>query len=166
MKNTFKALSIVSALAMGATMASADGSVTVYTAVPQNFIDALVPMFEDKTGTSVEIIKAGSGELLNRLTAEADAPMADVLWSVDGTVIDFNPGLFEAYSAAARFAHEKGLGINAGHDLDLANLPLFGGLPHLDEVSIGHAFMSEALFLGLPEVLSRYLAVLAPHAKS
>ena len=72
---------------------------------------------------------------------------------------------FEAYSAAARFAHDKGLGINAGHDLDLANLPLFGDLPHLDEVSIGHAIMSEALFLGLPEVLSRYLAVLAPHDK-
>lgn len=100
MRNTFKALSIASALAVGASMASADGSVTVYTAVPQNFIDALVPMFEEQTGTSVEIIKAGSGELLNRLTAEASAPMADVLWSVDGTVIDFNPSLFEAYDAA------------------------------------------------------------------
>ncbi len=100
MRNTFKALSIASALTVGASMASADGSVTVYTAVPQNFIDALVPMFEEQTGTSVEIIKAGSGELLNRLTAEASAPMADVLWSVDGTVIDFNPSLFEAYDAA------------------------------------------------------------------
>ena len=48
------------------------------------------------------------------------------------------------------------------HDLDLANLPLFRDLPHLDEVSIGHAIMSEALFAGLPEVLSRYLKVLAP----
>jgi iron(III) transport system substrate-binding protein len=57
-------------------------------------------MFEEETGTSVEIIKAGSGELLNRLTAEATAPQADVLWSVDGTVIDFNPALFEAYEAA------------------------------------------------------------------
>ncbi|MDG1456763.1 MAG: extracellular solute-binding protein [Pseudoprimorskyibacter sp.] len=100
MRNKFKAISIASALAIGASMASADGSVTVYTAVPQNFIDALVPMFEEQTGTSVEIIKAGSGELLNRLTAEASAPMADVLWSVDGTVIDFNPSLFEAYDAA------------------------------------------------------------------
>ncbi|MGJ8583423.1 MAG: extracellular solute-binding protein [Marinosulfonomonas sp.] len=100
MKNELKVLSIVSALTISAGMATAEGSVTVYTAVPQNFIDALVPMFEQKTGTSVEIIKAGSGELLNRLTAEAGAPMADVLWSVDGTVIDFNPSLFEAYSAA------------------------------------------------------------------
>lgn len=86
-------------LALGAGAALADGSVTVYTATPQNFIDALVPAFEAKTGTKVEIIKAGSGELLNGLTAEASAPVADVLWSVDGTVVDFNPALFEAYQA-------------------------------------------------------------------
>ncbi len=100
MKNRFQKLAVSAAFALSATTALADGSVTVYTAVPQNFIDALVPMYEEKTGTSVEIIKAGSGELLNRLTAEADNPQGDVLWSVDGTVIDFNPDLFEAYEAA------------------------------------------------------------------
>lgn len=89
-----------SALALYAGGAMAEGTVTVYTAVPQNFIDALVPMFEEATGSDVEIIKAGSGELLNRLNAEAGSPQADVLWSVDGTVIDFNPELFEAYEAA------------------------------------------------------------------
>lgn len=92
-------LTATSVLALGAGAALADGSVTVYTATPQNFIDALVPAFEAKTGTKVDIIKAGSGELLNRLTAEASAPVADVLWSVDGTVVDFNPALFEAYQA-------------------------------------------------------------------
>ena len=81
-------LTATSVLALGAGAALADGSVTVYTATPQNFIDALVPAFEAKTGTKVDIIKAGSGELLNRLTAEAGAPAADVLWSVDGTVVD------------------------------------------------------------------------------
>lgn len=100
MNSKLKTIALTSVLAIGASMSWADGSVTVYTAVPQNFIDALVPMYEEKTGTSVEIIKAGSGELLNRLTAEAGSPMADVLWSVDGTVIDFNPALFEAYEAA------------------------------------------------------------------
>lgn len=100
MKTKIKTMALTSVLAIGASVAWADGKVTVYTAVPQNFIDALVPMFEEQTGTSVEIIKAGSGELLNRLTAEAESPMADVLWSVDGTVIDFNPALFEAYEAA------------------------------------------------------------------
>jgi iron(III) transport system substrate-binding protein len=94
-----KSAMLGSALALVASGAMAQGTVTVYTAVPQNFIDALVPMFEESTGTDVEIIKAGSGELLNRLNAESGSPQADVLWSVDGTVIDFNPELFEAYEA-------------------------------------------------------------------
>jgi pyridoxine 5-phosphate synthase len=67
---------------------------------------------------------------------------------------------FEHYAAAAETAHGLGLGINAGHDLDLANLPLFATLPHLDEVSIGHALMSRALFDGLGNVIRDYLAVL------
>ena len=68
---------------------------------------------------------------------------------------------FERYAAAARLAHELGLGINAGHDLDLANLALFRALPHLDEVSIGHALISRAIFVGLDRVCREYLDVLA-----
>ncbi len=65
------------------------------------------------------------------------------------------------YAAAAHLAHELGLGINAGHDLDLDNLALFRGLPHLDEVSIGHALISRALFVGLDAVVREYLDLLA-----
>jgi pyridoxine 5-phosphate synthase len=68
---------------------------------------------------------------------------------------------FERYAHAARLAHELGLGINAGHDLDLDNLVLFRELPHLDEVSIGHALIARALFEGLGKVLREYLDVLA-----
>lgn len=68
---------------------------------------------------------------------------------------------FEEYSIAATLAHEAGLGVNAGHDLDLANLVLFRNLPHLDEVSIGHALISRALFVGLDAVVREYLRVLA-----
>jgi pyridoxine 5-phosphate synthase len=68
---------------------------------------------------------------------------------------------FARYVKAARTAHALGLGINAGHDLDLDNLPLFRDLPHLDEVSIGHALISRALFVGLPTVVGEYLACLA-----
>ncbi len=67
---------------------------------------------------------------------------------------------FSAYAAAAELAHALGLGINAGHDLDLDNLPLFKTLPHLDEVSIGHALVSRALFTGLDRAVRDYLAVL------
>jgi pyridoxine 5-phosphate synthase len=62
---------------------------------------------------------------------------------------------------AARLAHELGLGVNAGHDLDLDNLVRFREVPHLAEVSIGHALMSRALFVGLSRVVAEYLEVLA-----
>lgn len=67
---------------------------------------------------------------------------------------------FERYAAAAERAHALGLGVNAGHDLDLDNLVLFRTLPHLDEVSIGHAIMSRALLVGLSTVVREYLDVL------
>jgi pyridoxine 5-phosphate synthase len=53
------------------------------------------------------------------------------------------------YAEAASLAAELGLGVNAGHDLDLRNLTAFRRLPHLDEVSIGHALISHAIFVGL-----------------
>ena len=68
---------------------------------------------------------------------------------------------FAPYAEAAELAHALGLGVNAGHDLDLANLTLFRDLPFLDEVSIGHAIMSRALFVGLSTVVREYLQVLA-----
>jgi pyridoxine 5-phosphate synthase len=67
---------------------------------------------------------------------------------------------FAADSAAAELAHSLGMGGNAGHDLDLNNLTLFRQLPHLDEVSIGHAIISRALFNGLDSVVREYLDVL------
>ena len=62
---------------------------------------------------------------------------------------------FAPYAESARLAHSLGLGVNAGHDLDLANLILFRELPFLDEVSIGHAIMSRALFVGSVDGRSR-----------
>ncbi len=62
------------------------------------------------------------------------------------------------YIEAARVAHAAGLGINAGHDLDLYNLKfLKTSLPHLDEVSIGHALICDALYLGLENTIQLYL---------
>ena len=64
---------------------------------------------------------------------------------------------FKAYAAAAELAQSLGLGVNAGHDLNLRNLPFFRTLPHLAEVSIGHALMSHALFVGLDRSVREYL---------
>ena len=70
---------------------------------------------------------------------------------------------FAEYVAAADYAHALGLGINAGHDLDLDNLVVFRRLPNLAEVSIGHALISHALFVGLAQSVREYLDVLAEY---
>jgi pyridoxine 5-phosphate synthase len=67
---------------------------------------------------------------------------------------------FDTYVRAAELAHSLGMGVNAGHDLDLENLRLFRTLPHLDEVSIGHALVSHALWVGLDRAVKDYLKVL------
>ncbi len=65
------------------------------------------------------------------------------------------------YAEAARLAHQAGLGVNAGHDLNLDNLADFGReVPHLDEVSIGHALIADALYLGLSNAVAQYRACL------
>lgn len=68
---------------------------------------------------------------------------------------------FRQYAEAASLAHDLGLGVNAGHDLDLGNLPMFRTLPFLDEVSIGHAVISHAVFVGLDRAVREYLAAVA-----
>jgi pyridoxine 5-phosphate synthase len=70
------------------------------------------------------------------------------------------PDSFKVYAAAAELAASLGLGVNAGHDLDLTNLPLFRKLPHLAEVSIGHALISHALHVGLDRSVRDYLDAL------
>ena len=63
----------------------------------------------------------------------------------------------EAYVKAANLALELGLEINAGHDLSLDNLKFFAShIPQLKEVSIGHALISDALYLGLENTIQRY----------
>ena len=63
----------------------------------------------------------------------------------------------ETYRVAAEHASACGLGVNAGHDLDLDNLPTFLAVPHVQEVSIGHALMARAMFVGLRTVVREYV---------
>jgi pyridoxine 5-phosphate synthase len=62
------------------------------------------------------------------------------------------------YKESAALANEAGLGINAGHDLSLENLNFFAqNIPNLDEVSIGHALICDALYFGLENTIQLYL---------
>ena len=61
------------------------------------------------------------------------------------------------YIEAATIAHKLGMGLNAGHDLSLANLSFFSQqIPWVDEVSIGHALICDALYLGIKEAIIQY----------
>jgi pyridoxine 5-phosphate synthase len=69
--------------------------------------------------------------------------------------------LLELYAETARAAHAAGLGVNAGHDLNLENLPPFARrVPHLAEVSIGHALTADALWMGWQPAVAAYVNAL------
>ena len=71
------------------------------------------------------------------------------------------PEAVEPFARAAAFAHELGLKVNAGHDLNLDNLLHFhNSVKPLEEVSIGHALVTDALYLGLEETIKQYQACL------
>jgi pyridoxine 5-phosphate synthase len=64
--------------------------------------------------------------------------------------------VFQTFVTAAEVAAEEGLGLNAGHDLDLNNLPRFATIPGLQEVSIGHALTVDAIRMGLANAVAAY----------
>lgn len=110
-----------------------------------------------------------------RVSLFVDPDLASVTWAAslgaarielytEPFAIAFKAGEAEAvrsfaqYRDAANLAHALGMGVNAGHDLDLDNLVMFRTLPHLDEVSIGHALIAHALYVGLERAVRDYLA--------
>lgn len=73
------------------------------------------------------------------------------------------PEIMSIYKKVANDIHQLGIGINAGHDLNLDNLQYFvQEIPVVEEVSIGHALICDALYLGMRETIARYLACLNP----
>ena len=82
--------------AVGSAKAQAR-SVTMYSAMPTDILNALVPAFKAKSGMDVQVVSAGSGELVKRLHAESARPLADALISVGADGIDANAALFESY---------------------------------------------------------------------
>ena len=107
------------------------------------FVDPVVEMVEGAaaTGTDrIELYTEGYAKGFQHNSEEAVAP----------------------YIMAAKKARELGLGLNAGHDLDLDNLQFFSEqIPWLDEVSIGHALISDALYYGLENTIQMYKRKLA-----
>ncbi|HEY8687951.1 MAG TPA: pyridoxine 5'-phosphate synthase [Chitinophagaceae bacterium] len=109
------------------------------------FVDPDVKMVEGAKETGIDRI-----ELYTE--AYASQSMVNGQWSIEKSKKAIEP-----YIAAAKKANELGLGINAGHDLDLKNLQYFSqNIPGLLEVSIGHALISDAIYLGLENAVQLY----------
>ena len=109
-----------------------------------------VSIFVDPTAEMVEGAKKVGADRVELYTG----PYAELF--------DENPqAALEMYRPAAEKAHELGLGLNAGHDLSLRNLhPLVEAFPWIDEVSIGHQLIADALYLGIKETIKQYKAQL------
>lgn len=106
------------------------------------FIDANSQMIEYAALTGTDRVELYTESYASAYAADRDAAIAPFI-------------------EAARTAHDCGLGLNAGHDLSLENLAFFHQqIPWLDEVSIGHALISDALYLGIEETIQRYLECL------
>lgn len=106
------------------------------------FIDANPKMIEMAAKTGTDRVELYTESYASRYAADREAAIAP-------------------FVEAARVACDCGLGLNAGHDLSLENLAYFHQqIPWCDEVSIGHALISDALYLGIEKTVHRYLECL------
>lgn len=106
------------------------------------FVDTNLENIEGAKEVSVDRIELYTGPYADNYEADREAAIKD-------------------YVTASELAHKLGLGINAGHDLSLDNLAyLKQNIKNLEEVSIGHALISDALYLGLEETIKRYQMLL------
>lgn len=106
-----KALSVLVAAAMAVSLGACSnktdnggdkkdaGSLVIYSPHPLEFIDPIVNEFENKTGVKVEVVAAGSGELLKRVEAEGDNPMGDILWGGSLSTLEPKKEYFEKYKS-------------------------------------------------------------------
>lgn len=93
-----------------------------------------------------------------KLAAKTGADRVELFTKPYADLYPTNPeGAVAPYIVASQAAHKAGLGVNAGHDLSLENLEYFHKqVPYLNEVSIGHSLISDAIYLGLQETINRY----------
>lgn len=111
-----------------------------------------------EAGIRSSIFVAPDPEII-RAAARTGADRVELYTKAYADGFDGNsPQSVAPYIEASKAAHACGLGVNAGHDLNLRNLRYFhDSLPYLDEVSIGHALICDALYLGIERTIHEYL---------
>lgn len=119
-------------------------------------LTAIIQRFKN-AGIRVSVFVDADAEMVE-YAAKAGADRVELYTGPYAELYDHNPeAAIEQYRPAAEKAHELGLGLNAGHDLNLRNLKAFAqAFPWLDEVSIGHALIADALYLGIEETIKQY----------
>lgn len=119
-------------------------------------LTAIIQRFK-LAGIRVSVFVDADAEMVE-YAAKAGADRVELYTGPYAEVYDKDPnGALAMYRPAAEKAHELGLGLNAGHDLNLRNLKAFAeAFPWLDEVSIGHALIADALYLGIEETIKQY----------
>jgi pyridoxine 5-phosphate synthase len=115
-----------------------------------------VSLFMDPDVEQIALAKQIGADRIELYTG----PYADAF----ATASDQLDGVFQTFYRAAEKAAELGLGLNAGHDLNLDNLPRFATVPQLLEVSIGHAFIIDCIRIGLVNAVHAYQRCLTPAA--
>ena len=125
-----------------------------------DFLTEIVGEFKDK-GVRTSIFVGTEPEIIE-YAAKTGADRVELYTEPYATAYARHPESAVApFAEAARVARSLGLGVNAGHDLSLENLKyLHEQLVCLDEVSIGHALICDALYLGLEETIRQYLECL------
>lgn len=120
-------------------------------------LTALIPRFQKK-GIRVSVFVDANPEMVE-YAKKAGADRVELYTGPYAELYDRDPeAAIAMYRPAAEKARELGLGLNAGHDLNLRNLKAFvTAFPWTDEVSIGHAIISDALYLGIEETIAQYL---------
>lgn len=126
----------------------------------RDYLTDIVKRFKDK-GIRVSIFVDPDVDMVEA-AAETGTDRVELYTEAYAAKFGFDSAkAIEPYYKAAKKAQEVGLGLNAGHDLDLNNLKYFNEhIPGLLEVSIGHALIADALYLGLEETIKRYLTAL------
>ena len=125
------------------------------------FLTEIVGEFRDK-GIRTSIFVNADPEMVE-YAAKAGADRVELYTEPYASAYAAGPeAAIAPFVEAARVAKSLGLGVNAGHDLSLENLKyMHAQIGGLDEVSIGHALICDALYLGLEETIRRYLECLA-----
>lgn len=113
-----------------------------------------VSLFMDADPRQIELVPETGADRIELYTEPYAKAFTAGSEAVEKSLADFR--------AAAEQAHALGLGVNAGHDLNLENLPRFAAeVPHVEEISIGHALTAEALEHGMKATIEAYLEILS-----